>query len=186
LDALIKRRDEFADLINQRDQSVVKPEEKKGISDYAKYKEMFASKEIEVQKAISEAAYAEAKTRLNEIERIEREAADKIASAKREMNERNRKEDFRAATQNLTIFAEQEIVIRAEAAEKIKQIRSKERSATNKAQAEEKQALEDLNNAYVGMVSNLEFASKEKTRLMGLDQEDLQLKYQLIYATEKN
>lgn len=185
LDALIKRRDEFADLINQRDQSVVKPEEKKGISDYAKYKEMFASKEIEVQKAISEAAYAEAKTRLNEIERIEREAADKIASAKREMNERNRKEDFRAATQNLTIFAEQEIVIRAEAAEKIKQIRSKERSATNKAQAEEKQALEDLNNAYVGMVANLEFASKEKTRLMGLDQEDLQLKYQLIYATEK-
>lgn len=185
LDALIKRRDEFADLINQRDQSVVKPEEKKGISDYAKYKEMFASKEIEVQKAISEAAYAEAKTRLNEIERIEREAADKIASAKREMNERNRKEDFRAATQNLTIFAEQEIVIRAEAAEKIKQIRSKERSATNKAQAEEKQALEDLNNVYVGMVANLEFASKEKTRLMGLDQEDLQLKYQLIYATEK-
>jgi len=185
LDALIKRRDEFADLINQRDQSVVKPEEKKGISDYAKYKEMFASKEIEVQKAISEAAYAEAKTRLNEIERIEREAADKIASAKREMNERNRKEDFRAATQNLTIFAEQEIVIRAEAAEKIKQIRSKERSATNKAQAEEKQALEDLNNSYVGMVANLEFASKEKTRLMGLDQEDLQLKYQLIYATEK-
>lgn len=35
------------------------------------------------------------------------------------------------------------------------------------------------------MVATLEFAAKEKTRTMGLDQEDLQLKYQLIYATEQ-
>jgi phage-related minor tail protein len=185
LEALIKRRDEFADLLSERDQSIVAPDQKGKISNDATYGEMLKAKNIEVQKAISEAAFAEAKTRLNEIERIEREATDKIANAKLEMNEKNRKEEFRAATQNLTIFTENQIVIRAEAAEKIKQILIRERVATNKAQAEEKQAIEDMNNAYVGMVATLEFAAKEKTRTMGLDQEDLQLKYQLIYATEE-
>jgi phage-related minor tail protein len=185
LEALIKRRDEFADLMNERDASVVAPDQKGKISSDAQYGEMLKAKNIEVQKAISEAAFAEAKVRLNEIERIEREASDKIANARLEMNEKNRREEYRAQTQNLTIFTENEIVIRAEAAEKIKQIRSKERIATNKAQAEEKQAIEDINNAYVGMVANLEFAAKEKTRMMGLDKEDLQLRYQLIYATEE-
>jgi phage-related minor tail protein len=185
LQALIDRRDLLADAINQRDQSIVAPSEKGKISNDAQYGEMLKAKDIEVQKAISQAAFAEAKTRLNEIERIEREAIDKIANARLEMNEKNRKEEFRAAKQNLTIFTENEIVIRAEAAEKIKQILIKERVATNKAQAEEKQAIEDMNNSYVGMVAALEFAAKEKTRTMGLDQEDLHLKYQLIYATEQ-
>ena len=185
LEALIKRRDEFADLMNERDASVVAPDQKGKISSDAQYGEMLKAKNIEVQKAISEAAFAEAKVRLNEIERIEREASDKIANARLEMNEKNRREEHRAQAQNLTIFMENEIVIRAEAAEKIKQIRTKERIATNKAQAEEKQAIEDINNAYVGMVANLEFAAREKTRTMGLDREDLQLKYQLIYATEE-
>jgi phage-related minor tail protein len=185
LQALIDRRDLLADAINQRDQSIVAPDQKGKISNDATYGEMLKAKDIEVQKAISQAAFAEAKTRLNEIERIEREAIDKIASAKLEMNEKNRKEEFRAATQNLTIFTENQIVIRAEAAEKIKQILIRERVATNKAQAEEKQSIEEMNNAYVGMVATLEFAAKEKTRTMGLDQEDLQLKHQLIYATEE-
>jgi len=129
LEALIKRRDELADLINQRDDSVVAPDQKGKISSDAQYGEMLKAKNIEVQKAISEAAFAEAKVRLNEIERIEREASDKIANARLEMNEKNRREEYRAQTQNLTIFTENEIVIRAEAAEKIKQIRSKERIA---------------------------------------------------------
>lgn len=185
LEALIKRRDEFADLVNQKDQSIVTSDQKDLIAEYAKYGDMLKAKAVEVQKAISEAAYAEQKTRLNEIERIEREAADDIAKAKLEMAEKNRKEDYRASIQNATILTENEIVIKSKAAEKIKQIKAKERIETNKAQAEEEQRQRDQENAYAGLIANAQWDAAMRTKALERSKEDVDLKYQLIYATEK-
>ena len=185
LEALLKRRDEFADLLSERDQSIVSPDQKGKISSDSTYGEMIKARNIEVQKAISAAAFAEAKPRLNEIERIERESADKIANAKLEMNEKNRKEEFRAATQNLTIFLENEIVIRAEQAEKIKQIRTKYAIAQYN---EEEERFQEFNAAWSAenkRRGDLVVNAQNQTREMEYQKESLDLKYKMIYATEQ-
>ena len=184
LEALLKRRDEFADLMNERDQSIVAPDQKGKISDDATYGEMIKSKNIEVQKAISAAAFAEAKTRQDEIARINHETADKIENARLEMNEKNRKEEFRAASQNLSIFLNNEKVINAEAAEKIKQIRIKRYME----EQEIKLAFQkDIDDEFVRQSQariSADVSAYNQTEELKSQRESLELKYQLIYATE--
>jgi phage-related minor tail protein len=184
LEALIKRRDEFADLMSQRDQSIVAPDQKGKISNDATYGEMIKAKNIEVQKAISAAAFAEAKTRLDEIGRINREALEKIENSRLEMNEKNRKEEFRATSQNLSIFLNNEKVINAEAAEKIKQIRIKKYME----EQEEKLAYQkDIDNEFVRLSQariSADVNAYNQTEELEFQRKSLELKYQLIYATE--
>jgi phage-related minor tail protein len=184
LEALIKRRDEFADLLSERDQSIVAPDQKGKISNDATYGEMLKAKNIEVEKAISAAAFAEAKTRLDEIGRISREALQKIENSRLEMNEKNRKEEFRAASQNLSIFLNNEKVINAEAAEKIKQIRIKKYMEEQEAKvAYQKELDDDFVRRSQARIS-ADVNAYNQTEELKFQRDSLDLKYQLIYATE--
>lgn len=158
---------------------------KEQIDEYDKYKGMLKSKAAEVEKAKIEAQFAVAKQGANELQLLELESNKKIAEAKAEMNQKNLQEDNRAEEQNLEIYNNKVLAIQAEAAEKKRQIRTKnmlaeyeeslrvEKEITDAAVAEDKRR-EAMRTDAQGATRSLEF---EKQRL--------ELKYQLIYATEQ-
>lgn len=155
------------------------------IDEYDKYKGMLKSKASEVAKAESEARFAVAKQGLSEIQGIELEAAKKLEDARREMAEKNRQEDGRATVQNLQIYQNKAIVIATETAEKIRQIRAK----TSLAEYEESvKTQKEISDAFVAEDKRREAMrtdAQSATRSLEVEKERLDLKYQLIYATEK-
>jgi len=158
---------------------------KSKIDEYDKYKGMLKSKALEVAKAESDARFAVAREGLNEIQILEIEAAKKLEDARREMAEKNQQEDGRATAQNLEIYKNKAIVIAAEAAEKIRQIRTK----TNLAEYEEAVRTEkEISDAVVAEDNRraaMRTDAQGTTRSLEIDKERLELKYRLVYATEK-
>ena len=158
---------------------------KEKIDEYDKYKGMLKSKAGEVAKAEAEARFAVAKQGLSEIQSLELESAKKLEDARREMAEKNQQEDGRAAAQNLEIYKNKAIVIAAEAAEKIRQIRTKNSIAeyeeflrTEKEKSDELVVQDKRREA-------MRTDAQSTTRGLEIEKERLNLKYQLIYATEK-
>jgi phage-related minor tail protein len=158
---------------------------KKKIDEYDKYKGMLKGKAAEVAKAEADASFAVAKQGLSEIQNLELETAKKLQDARREMAEKNQQEDGRATAQNLQIYKNKAIVIAAEAAEKIRQIRTK----TSLAEYEEAVRTEkEISDAIVAediRRSAMRTDAQKSTRGLEIEKERLELKYQLIYATEK-
>jgi len=158
---------------------------KEEIDEYDKYKGMYKAKAMEVAKAQSEARFAVAKQGANEMQMIELESAKKLEDARREMAEKNQQEDGRATAQNLEIYKNKAIAIATEAAEKIKQIRTKYAIAQFN---EEEAAAQEFNAAWAAENNRraaLVVSSQEKTRDMEYQRESLDLKYKMIYATEQ-
>ena len=158
---------------------------KEEIDEYDKYKGMLKSKAAEVAKAQDEAKFAVAKEGLNEIQMLELETAKKLADARREMIEKNQQEDGRATAQNLEIYKNKAIAIAAETAEKIRQIRTKnllaEYEESVKAEQEITAAIVAEDNRRAAMRTE----AQASTRSLEIEKERLELKYQLILATEK-
>jgi lambda family phage tail tape measure protein len=137
------------------------------------------------EKLKAEIKYTTALATLNEIGRIEAEA-DKEKAEKRAAFAAKSAEEQRAMGGLLANqLAQEELLIEAKKNEKIRQIRQKEKIDIAKAQVEEQQKLEDMNNAYAQMQATARFNAIEKTRNLELDKEDLQIKNQMIYASEK-
>lgn len=155
------------------------------IDEYDKFKGLLKSKAEEVAKAESEARFAVAKQGLNEIQSIELEASKKLEDARREMAEKNRQEEGRATAQNLEIYKNKAIAIAAETSEKIKQIRAK----TSIAEYEESVRTEkEISDAIVAEDKRREAIrsdAQKSTRGLEIEKQRLDLKYQLIYATEE-
>jgi phage-related minor tail protein len=158
---------------------------KEQIDEYDKYKEMYKAKAYELEKSKNDAAFKLAEVGTNELEKLQLESAKKIADAQNEMRQNNIKEDGRATAQNLEIYKNKVIAISTEVAEKINLIRRKEKIDIAKAQVEQEQNLIDMNNSYAQMVATQQFEAREKTRLLELSKEDLELKNKMIYASEK-
>jgi lambda family phage tail tape measure protein len=158
---------------------------KKKIDEYDKYKGMLKGKAAEVEKAKIEAQFAVAKQGANELQMIELESAKKIAEAKAEMAQKNLQEDGRATAQNLEIYKSKVIAIEAEVAEKKQQIRTK----TSLAEYEEAVRTEkEISDAIVAediRRSAMRSDAQKSTFGLEIEKERLELKYQLIYATEK-
>ena len=155
------------------------------IDEYDKYKGMFKSKATEVAKARAEAAFAVAKQGANEMQMLELEAAKKLEDARREMAEKNQQEDGRAASQNLEIYKNKAIAIAAETAEKIQQIRTKTMLSEYEESVRNEKEISDAAVAESNRLAAIRTENQAKTRDMEYQKESLNLKYQLIYATEQ-
>jgi phage-related minor tail protein len=158
---------------------------KEKIDEYDKYKGMLRSKAVEVAKAESEARFAVAKQGLSEIQSLELEAAKKLEDARREMADKNQQEDGRATAQNLEIYKNKAIVIAAETAEKIRQIRTKASLAQYEEDIRTEKEISDAMVAEDNRRSAMRTDAQKSTFGLEIEKQRLELKYQLIYATEK-
>jgi lambda family phage tail tape measure protein len=137
------------------------------------------------EKAKASVRYTQALATANEVEKIELEAAKQVAEKRAEFSAKSEVEKRAMGGLLAKQLAAEELDIEVKKNEKIRQIRQKEKIDTAKAQIEEQQKLEDMNNAYAQMQATARFDAIEKTRNLELDKEDLQLKNQMIYASEK-
>lgn len=158
---------------------------KADIEEYDKYKGLYKTKASEVAKAQAEARFAVAKQGANEIQMIELEAAKKLEDARREMADKNSQENGRAAAQNLEIYKSKEISIAAETSEKIRQIRNKTMLSEYEESLRIQKEITDAEVAESNRLQSIRVSNQSKTRDMEYQKESLDLKYQLIYATEK-
>ena len=155
------------------------------IDEYDKYKGMLKGKVAEVEKAKIEARFAQAKIGANELQTLELESQKKIAEARAEMNQKNLQEDGRATAQNLQIYNSKVLAIQAELNDKKQQIRTKnmlaEYQETVKTEEEITAALVVEDNRRAAIRAD----AQKTTQGLEYEKERLDLKYQLIYATEK-
>ncbi len=158
---------------------------KDDINERDKYKGMLASKAAEVAKAEADAKFAVAKQGLNEIQMLELEAAKKLDDARREMNEKNRQEDGRATLQNKKILDSKAWIIAQETDEKIRQIRTKNMLAEYEEFLRTEKEKTDAGVIESNRRDAIRISNQSKTREMEYQKESLDLKNQMIYATEK-
>jgi lambda family phage tail tape measure protein len=185
LDQLQQRKKKFEELLAAQKAAETPEGSKGGISEYDKYKEMLKAKGSELEKSRIDADFKLAEIGASEMEKLQLESARKISEAQNEMRQNNIKEDGRATAQNLEIYKNKAIAIASETAEKIRQLNSKDKIALSKAQIEEEQRLKDMNDEYAKMIATNEWATREKTRSMELAKEELQLKNEVMFATER-
>jgi phage-related minor tail protein len=159
-------------------------ENAKNIRDEDKYGPMGIAKASELAKAQAEAQFAVAKQSANEIQTIQIDAAKKLADAQLDMKSKNIQEDNRFTSQNLEIYKNKSIAIATETAEKIKQIQIKKYME----EQEEKLAYQkDIDDEFVRKSKARETAdlgAYNQTEELEFQRKSLELKYQLIYATE--
>ena len=137
------------------------------------------------EKVRAEIRYTQALKSANEIEKIELEAAKQISEKRAEFNAKSEEEKRAMGGLLARQLAAEEVLIEEKKQEKIRLIRQKEKIDIAKAQADERKQFEDMNNQYAQMQATAEFEAKEKTRMLELDKEDLQLRSRMIYASEK-
>jgi phage-related minor tail protein len=159
--------------------------DQKAITELAKYGPMLISKNFEVEKAKADAAYKVAERGKNEIEKLELESQKKIADADLEMRQKNQQEDGRATAQNLEIYKSKVLAAETELAEKIKNLKAKYAIA----QFNDEQAFIDANRLAIAAEENrraaLVVGAQNQTRELDFQRQSLELKYQMIYATER-
>jgi phage-related minor tail protein len=149
-----------------------------------KYGPMGIAKAAELAKAKAEQEFAVAKQSANEIQMLQLDAAKKISDAQLEMKAKNIQEDNQFTSQNLEIYKNKSIAIATETAEKIKQIQIKKYME----EQEEKVAFQkEMDDEFVRRSKARETADLgafSKTEDLEFQRKSLELKYQLIYATE--
>ena len=159
--------------------------DQKAITELAKYGPMLISKNFEVEKAKADAAYKVAERSKTEIEKLELESQKKIADADLEMRQKNQQEDGRATAQNLEIYKSKVLAAETELAEKIKNLKAKYAIA----QFNDEQAFIDANRLAIAAEENrraaLVVGAQNQTRELDFQRQSLELKYQMIYATER-
>ena len=156
----------------------------KGIREEDKYGPMAITKASELAKAKAEAEFARAKEGAGEIILLELEKDKKLKEAKREMDEKNQQEDSRFTSQNLEIYQSKEILIAAETAEKIKKIRAKYAIAQFNEEEERAKADELTNSIEDARIRTMRKSEQDRTIELDYQRQSLDLKYQMIYATE--
>jgi phage-related minor tail protein len=157
------------------------------IEDYAAAGGIAKEKQIiaATEKAKADIKYTQSLASLNEIERIEAEAAKQIAEKKAEFNAKSEQEKRAMGGLLSRQLAAEQLDIEVKKNEKIRLIRQKEKIDTAKAQIDEQKQIEEMNNQYAQMKAVTQQAALDKTYGLELDKEDLQLRQQMLYTTEK-
>jgi phage-related minor tail protein len=159
-------------------------ENAKGIRDEEKYGPMEVAKAAELAKAKAEQEFAIAKQNTNDLVRLDVEMKHKLAEANREMLEKNRQEDNKFVEQNLEIYKSKAIQIAIDTSEKIKQIQIRKYMEEQEAKlAYQKELDDDFVRRSQARIS-ADVNAYDKTKDLEFQRQSLDLKYQLIYATE--
>jgi phage-related minor tail protein len=157
---------------------------KEKIDEYDKYKGMLATKAGELAKSQSATELAVAKQNAHELIQLDLDMKHQLAEANREMLEKNKQEDGRATSQNLEIYKNKAIAIAIETAKKQSDIKTKYALLDL---AESLKIEDEKNAANVAIDKANEAArttSQAQTRELEFQRQSLDLKYQMIYATE--
>ena len=149
-----------------------------------KYGPMGIAKAEELAKSKAETEFSIAKQNTHELIQLDLEMKNQLATADREMREKNQKEDSQFTTQNLEIYKNKAIAIAIETAKKQSDIKTKYALLD----LAESQKIEDEKNAANVAIDRANeaarTASQSQTRELEFQRQSLDLKYQMIYATE--
>jgi phage-related minor tail protein len=149
-----------------------------------KYGPMGIAKAAELAKAKAEQEFVVAKQSANEIQMLQLDAAKKLSDAQLEMKAKNTQEDNQFAQKNLEIYQYKSVAIATETAEKIKQIQIKKYMEEQEAKvAYQKELDDDFVRRSQARIS-ADVNAYDKTKDLEFQRQALDLKYQLIYATE--
>ena len=187
LEALLKRRDEFADLMSQRDQSIVAPDQKSGIGDYAAAGGFSKKTELNaaIAKAIANNQYLIDVESANERQKIELEAAKEIREKNLEFDKKSAEEKRVFGKLLADQLAAEIYTIELKRDEKLKAIRDKNRLSEYEEFLRTQKEKTDADVAEDNRLSAIRTSNQSKTREMEYQKESVELKYQMIYATEK-
>ena len=185
LNAIVSKEMAALDVAEARSKKA--EEEQRKIKDYSGAGGFSKATEINaaIAKANAEVQFRTALQSANEIQQVELEAEKKTQEKRIEFNKKSAEEKRAFGG----LLAKQEsaelLVIELEKQEKIKQIRNKYAIA----QYNDEEAFREANRLAIAMEENrraaLVVGAQDKTRDMEYQRESLELKYQLIYATEK-
>jgi phage-related minor tail protein len=159
--------------------------EQQKITDLAKYGPMLISKQADLEKARIETAFKLAEVGAGEIQKLELESAKKIVDAYAEMRQKNQQEDGRATAQNLEIYKSKVVAAETELAEKIKKVKAKYSIAQFNEEEARTQADTLVRAAEDARIRAMRKAEQDRTIDMDFQRQSLELKYQMIYATER-
>ncbi len=189
LDALLEQRKLLLKSILLEDEAAkakAKAAEKnaKAIRDEEKYGPMGIAKAAELAKAKAEAEFAVAKQSANEIQLLQLDAAKKLADAQLEMKSKNIQEDGKFAEKNLEIYKNKSISVATETAEKIKQIQIKKYMEEQELKLAYQKEIDDdfVSRSQARIAADMN--AYNQTEELKFQRDSLDLKYQLIYATE--
>ena len=187
LEALLKRRDEFADLMSQRDQSIVAPDQKSGIGDYAAAGGFSKKTELNaaIAKAIANNQYLIDVESANERQKIELEAAKEIREKNLEFDKKSAEEKRVFGKLLADQLAAEIYTIELKRDEKLKAIRDKNRLSEYEEFLRTQKEKTDADVAEDNRLSAIRTSNQSKTSEMEFQKESVELKYQMIYATEK-
>jgi phage-related minor tail protein len=149
-----------------------------------KYGPMGIAKAEELAKAKAEQEFAVAKQSANEIQMLQLDAAKKLSDAQLEMKAKNTQEDNQFAQKNLEIYQYKSIAIATETAEKIKQIQIKKYMEEQEAKVAYQKEMDDEFVRRSKARETADLGAFTKTEDLEFQRKSLELKYQLIYATE--
>ncbi len=149
-----------------------------------KYGPMGIAKAAELAKAKAEQEFVVAKQSANEIQMLQLDAAKKLSDAQLEMKAKNIQEDNQFTSQNLEIYKNKSIAIATETAEKIKQIQIKKYMEEQEAKVAFQKEMDDEFVRRSKERETADLGAFSKTEDLEFQRKSLELKYQLIYATE--
>jgi phage-related minor tail protein len=173
------------DVAAAQKESDKKADEERKKRELDRYGPMLVSKQFELDKARIDAAFKLAEVGTNEIEKLELESAKKIVDAYEEMRQKNRQEDGRATAQNLEVYKSKVLAAETELAEKIKKVKAKYSIAQFNEQEARIQADTLVRNAEDARIRAMRKTEQDRTIDMDFQRQSLELKYQMIYATER-
>jgi phage-related minor tail protein len=192
-EALAKKQAEFAlltqKLVNESEAAAKKAaDEEQNASKIKRYKE-FGAKEAqlagELKKQIAETEFVIAMNSSFELGKITLEADKKIADARIEMTQKNESEKNQFTLVNKKIFDQKELQAEAEKTEKLKQFWSKRGIEQAQILADAQQDYINEANARGKLLEQSSQAATDSTKNLQNQQTLLQLKYSMLYATEK-
>lgn len=139
----------------------------------------------EIEKARSKASLAAAALTANERQKIDLEAEAKKAEITAEMRRRNEDERGVFSVQNAKLLSEKLAEVESERISKIEAIKTKNRQAEYDEYVRTQQEISDAFVAEDNRRAELRTNSQAKTRELEFEKERLELKSNMIYASEK-
>jgi lambda family phage tail tape measure protein len=137
------------------------------------------------EKLKAEIKYTTALASLNEIGRIEAEADKEKAEKRAEFAAKSSEEKRAMGGLLANQLAQEELLIEAKKNEKIRLLRQKEMLYRYQFEIDQKKTFDDEMTAEYLLQESIKQQTRDKTKSLEMDKENLMLKNQMIYATEK-
>jgi lambda family phage tail tape measure protein len=167
--------------------SRIAEEEAKKIKDRAGAGGIDKEKQITtaIEKLKADIKYTTSLASLNEIQRIEAESEKEKADKRTEFAAKSAEEKRAMGSLLATQLAQEEILIEVKKNEKIRLVRQKEMMYRHQFEMDQKKTFDDEMTAEYLLQESIKQQIRDKTKSLEIDKQDLMLKNQMIYATEK-